>query len=314
MNKKLVLALVLAATASVAACKKTADHFDATPSAQNQSSSNPAAAAADSAAPADATAPGARTASAPKSPDAAKPLPVTAPDLAYAYDYSVEAPARDVPHLLRQHEEACDLAGPTVCQVVGAAAKSIGRDDVTGHLELRAQPAWIAKFRDRIEDDVRALGGKVSTSDTSTDDLSRSLVDTQAGIRAKIELRDRLETLLKTHKGKLDDLVGLEQQVAATQGEIDAAQSELAVMKTRVQTQTLSIDYRSLTALAPDSAFRPVSQAAHSFTGHFMMVVAVLIQALSVLAPIGLIGGAIWWFVGRRKRPQPVTPAAPPAV
>ena len=306
MNKKLVLALML--VASLAACKKPADQSDRPTDLTAPKSS--AAAPADTAA--DATPPSSTTR--PEQPGDKKPLPVTAPDLAYAYDYSVEAPSRDVPHLLRQHEEACDLAGPVVCQVVGANTNSIGRDDVTGHLELRAQPQWIAKFRDRVEDDVRALGGKISTSDTSTDDLSRSLVDTQAAIRAKVELRARLETLLKTHKGKLDDLVSLEQQVTTTQGEIDAAQSELAVMQTRVQTQKLVIDYRSLTALAPDSAFRPVSQAAHSFTGHFMMVVAVMIQALSVLLPVGLIGAVIWWFVARRKRPAPVAPSAPPTV
>ncbi len=304
MNKKLVLALMLAAC--VAACKKAADHNGAF--TDLTAAKPPAAAPADTSA--DIAAPPASSAKTPTPPADRPPLPVTAPDLAYAYDYSVEAPSRDVPHLLRQHEEACDLAGPTVCQVVGANTKSIGRDDVTGHLELRAQPQWIAKFRDRVEDDVRALGGKISTSDTSTDDLSRSLVDTQAAIRAKIELRDRLEGLLKTHKGKLDDLVGLEQQVASTQGEIDAAQSELAVMQTRVQTQKLVIDYTSLTALAPDSAFRPVSQAAHSFTGHFMMVVAGMIQLLSVLLPLGLAGGAVWWFVRRRKRPAPIAPTA----
>ena len=304
MNKKLVLALVLAA--SVAACKKPADHAatvtDLTaPNSAATASASPDA-ATDKAAP-----PAGRTA---ERSDETRPLPVTAPSLAYAYDYAVEAPARDVPHLLRQHEEACDLAGPVVCQVVGAQTQSVGRDDVTGHLELRAQSEWIAKFRDRVEDDVRALGGKISTSDTSTEDLSRSLVDTQAAIRAKIELRDRLETLLKTHRGKLDDLVGLEQQVASTQSEIDAAQSELAVMKTRVQTQKLVIDYRSLTALAPDSAFRPVSQAAHSFTGHVMMVLAAMIQLLSVLLPVGLVAGAIWWLVKSRKRPAPLAPPA----
>jgi Domain of unknown function (DUF4349) len=310
MNKKLVLALVLAATASVAACKKPADHNSALPdvtAASAPSSSAPSSRAADANASEDASASHTtKTEAAPN--DGAKPLAVTAPDLAYAYNYAVQAPARDVSHLLRQHEEACDLAGATVCQVVGAEAKSVGNDDVTGHLELRATPQWIAKFRDRVEDDVKALGGKISSSDTSTEDLSRSLVDTNAAIRSKIELRDRLEALLKTHKGKLDDLVSLQQQVAAVQGEIDAAQSELAVMKTRVQTQTLVIDYRSLSALAPDSAFLPVSQAAHSFTGHFMMVVAGMIHLLSVLSPVALAGGVIWWFIGRRKRPAPVAP------
>jgi hypothetical protein len=322
MNKKIVLALVLAA--SVAACKKTEDAASVSHDAVTSTAASPAAdaTAADAAAsPTDATAPSAAadtttvTATAPKSHVAKpaaqssgaenQPLGVTAPDLAYAFNYSVQAPARDVPHLVRQHEAECTMAGPTTCQVVGAQSTAIGRDDVSGRLELRATPKWIAAFRDRVEDDVKALGGKITAADTGTEDLSRSLVDTEAGIRAKVALRDRLEVLLKTHKGKLDDLVDLEQQVAQVQGDIDQAQSELAVMKTRVQTQKLVIEYSSLTALAPDSAFRPLGQAAHRFTGHVMTGVAILVDAVSILLPFGLvIGGG--YLIFRRRKPRPV--------
>jgi uncharacterized protein YlxW (UPF0749 family) len=298
MNKKLLLALLLAA--SLAACHKKTDTAGTT-----DVTAAPAAAAQDTASSTAAD----TTASASAAPAAAndatpKPLTVTAPELAYAYDYSVQAPARDVPHLVRQHEAECAMAGATVCQVVGATTKAIGHDDVSGRLEIRATPAWIAKFRDRIEDDVKALGGKISAAETNTDDLSGSLVDTQAALRAKIELRDRLETLLKTHNGKIKDLVDLEQRVSDVQSDIDQAQSELAVMKTRVQTSKLVIEYSSLSVMAPDSAFHPLAQSAHSFTRHVAAGVAVIIDMISVILPFALvIGGGVWIFYRKRRRP-----------
>jgi predicted small lipoprotein YifL len=306
MNKKLVLALMLAA--SLAACQKKGDSGPPRPSSEAASTvptdtkTSAAAPAADAAATTDAS----------KTTSDSQPLTVTAPDLAYSYNYALQAPARDVPSLVRQHEAECSLAGATVCQVVGATTKAIGRDDVSGRLEIRAQPAWITKFRDRIEEDAKTVGGKVTSADTGTDDLSRSLVDTQAAIRAKTDLRDRLEGLLRTHKGRLDDLVSIEQQLAEVQGQIDASQSELAVMRTRVQTSTLVVEYSSLSMLAPDSAFRPLGQATHSFTAHVMMGFAVLLNILSVLLAPGLVvGGAVWFFLRRRKRPVAPAPTAP---
>jgi hypothetical protein len=292
MDKRLLLAFALTAVLATA-CKKSADLSAAPPrhdiAAADASAEAPASTAK-------------RTANPAAKPDASKPLPVTAPDLAYAFDYSVEAPSKNIPSLVRQHEAECSMAGATVCQVVGASTRSIGNDDVSGRLEIRAAPDWIAKFRDRIADDVKAIGGKIHSAETGTEDLSRSLVDTQADIRAKIELRDRLEGLLRNHKGKLEDLVSLEQQVAGVQGQIDAAQSELAVMKTRVQTEKLVIEYTSLAALAPDSAFRPVSQAAHGFLRNTMGGVAVILTVVSILLPFGLVGG-LGWMVVRRRRP-----------
>jgi hypothetical protein len=314
MNKKLVLALTL--VACLAACKKVdGSHSAATPPS-SEAAATSASAASDTAAPTSAKAANPATDAGPPvvKPDA-KPIAMTAPDLAYSYDYAVQAPARDVPHLVREHESECALAGATVCQVVGANTKSQGEDDVAGRLEIRASPVWIARFRDRIEEDVKQLGGKISGAETGTEDLSRSLVDTQAAIRSKTELRDRMEDLLKHHKGKLDDLVQLQTQVSDIQGQIDAANSELAVMKTRVQTSRLVIEYSSMSALGPDSPMHPVAQATHGFARHFAKALAVLIDVASVLLPFGLVGGAIaWFFVARSRKSRPMPPRAPGAL
>jgi predicted small secreted protein len=315
MKQNLALVLMLAAT--VAACQNTPDftHPGGGPDTAQDAAATASGSAAESTAPAAAAAPTQRVRhEAPRQKNAddivvRRPQP-TVPELAYAYGYQVKAPSRDVPSLVRQHESACVLAGATVCQVVGAATQSIGTDEVSGRLEVRATPMWINAFRDRIEGDVQAMGGKIETAGTQTEDLSRSLTDTEANIRAKTALRDRLENLLRNHSGKLQDLVETERQLAEVQGEIDASRSELAVMGARVQMANLTVEYRSLAGLAPNSAFRPVKEAGGSFVRNMMGGVAAILTFASFALPFAGAGWIVWLVLRRRRRVIPTAPAA----
>ena len=59
------------------------------------------------------------------------PLPVL-PMLAYAYSFRLELPADKARGLLARHQEACENAGPALCQVVAANSTAEGRDQATG--------------------------------------------------------------------------------------------------------------------------------------------------------------------------------------
>ena len=187
------------------------------------------------------------------------------------------------------------------------------RSDVSARLVVRGEPRWLMAYRTRIEEDAKAAGGKVEAATIKTEDLSRSLVDVDAAMKAKIDLRDRLAVMVRTHKGKLSELVDLQERLTEVQGEIDAAKSELAVMKTRVRTAKLTISYASLTGLAPDSAFTGVAAAGHGFLKNVMDGVGVLISLLSYLLPFGLVIGAVAWVWrnrgGRIKARQEARPA-----
>jgi hypothetical protein len=295
--KRTVTALLLGACL-LAGCKK-ADVANATYEAA------PAAGAAASA----------RSEKAPGKPGApAKaddaPARVAAALLAYAYDYAIETPAARLPGLLKRHEQACTAAGPTVCQVVGATTHRMGEDEASGRLELRAAPAWTERFRAGLDSDAKAAGGKVSAARVETEDLSRAIVDTEAALRAKRTLRDRLEGLLANRPGKLEELMELERQVAQVQGEIDAAESELAVMRTRVQMQRVTIEYSSVGVLAPDSAYKPLADASHGFLRHVVGGFSVLVTLASFLLPFALVVGPLAWFIARRNRRRIKTQAA----
>ena len=284
------ITLCALAALSLAACQKKETSPQSAPSAEG------AAPAAEAAAPVRA--------------DTTPNPAISIPQLAYAYRYALAAPPKEVRHLISKHEAMCWAAGPATCQVTGSNVAEDGPDKVSATLTLRAQPGWLRQFRLGLEDDTKAVGGRMTTNDTTSDDLSRSLVDTEAALKAKTTLRDRLQETLRTRSGKVKDFFEMEQQLAQVQGEIDATRSELAMMRTRVATSELRIDYRSEGVLAPSGSFAPVTTAMSDVTSIFMATLAFLIRVLAAIAPVAAVGGGLWWLIRRLNRAAGKSPAA----
>lgn len=231
------------------------------------------------------------------------PAPVSVPLLAYSYSYQLEAGASRIPGLLKKHEKACVDAGPAVCQVIGSSTRSIGKDEVQASLELRAEPNWLKRFRDGLEGDAKGAGGGLVGAAVESEDLSRAIIDTEAALRAKRALRDRLEGLIASRPGKLQELLEVERELARVQAELDAAESELKVMRTRVATSKLTIEYSSIGVMAPDNAVRPLGEALSGALSNFMRALGALITIVSFTAPFLLvIVPLVWWGLKRRRR------------
>lgn len=227
---------------------------------------------------------------------------VSAPMLAYAYQYDLETAAAQVSDLLARHETRCVAAGPTVCQVTASNIRQAGRDKVEGLLALRATPAWIAGFRDGLAPEVKKLGGRIASAKTDTEDLTRQIVDTEAAIRAKTTLRDRLQAVLANRPGKLSELLEVETALAQVQGEIDAGQSNLAVMRTRVQTSALTINYRARGAFAPEGVAAPLGKALNDVVSITVLTLAGMVRVIAWFLPWGVVLGVGGWIYRRHGK------------
>ena len=244
-------------------------------------------------------------------PGGAQPASVAM--LAYSYDLAVEAAPDKIKDLVARHEAACAAAGPTLCEVTGSTLDARGRDNVSATLAIRAAPLWLARFRATIAADANAAGGRLARATTTSEDLSRQIVDTEAAVRAKTVLRDRLQAILETRPGKMSDLVELETSIAQIQGELDATQSELAMYRERVATSAMTIEYESSGVLAPEGTFGPLGRAIDAFAGNVVAALAIMVQIVSWLLPWVLVGGLAWVLRGHiarllglgRQRPAP---------
>lgn len=249
--------------------------------------------------------------SAPAMANATAPTSPTAPRMAYIYRYGMELPKGRIAEVMERHEQACVRAGPATCQVILSSSDQMGEHGVSARLELRADPAWVARFRSGVAQEATAAGGKVTRASATGEDLTLALTDTEARLRAQTTLRDRLQQLLATRSGDLGELLKVESELARVQGEIDSVQSSLAVLRTRVATSRLEIDYYTPGAASEDGGvFQPVRAALGGALGAFMLTVGALITTLAVLAPIALIIVPLgWWLLRLRRRRRAGRPA-----
>jgi hypothetical protein len=290
----------LALTAAAAGCSPAREDVTYSDDSVDMELAAPADAAATAApampgAPALTAAPGSSIAPPP-------PAAVQVPSIAYVYRYRLELPVDRAPALMSRHEQACVAAGPTVCQVIGSESSRYGRDELTAQLEIRATPAFLTAFRARLTGDAEASGGRVAMAATDSEDLTRALVDTEARLRALTTLRDRLQQLLATRSGPLEQLLATERELARVQGELDASRSTLEVMRTRVATSRLTITYTAQGQLAPDSAFRPVTEALDNALAVFMSVIGALILFLAGTLPLLIVIVPLAWLGLRWRR------------
>jgi hypothetical protein len=262
------------------------------------------------------------------------PAPAPAPDqagsqpagptptllLAYTYAMGFEVPSQRVDPLMSEHVQACVEAGARLCQLVGSNRSGDPDSAMQGYISLRAEPNWLRVFIAGMDAQVDDAGGRIVSQTTATEDLTRAIVDTEARLRALTALRDRLQELLRSRPGRLADLLEVERELARVQGEIDAIQSNLAVMRTRVAMSELTLHYQSAPRPLSSDTFLPLREAFASFLGIIVGVFAAMVVFVAALIPFVIVGVPLAWLLLRwrkqrggrifRRTPPPTPPPA----
>lgn len=233
-----------------------------------------------------------------------------APMIAYDYVDTIWAPSGRIKALMDAHQKACAAAGVAACQIVASRRSGADGGVSTGVLSMRASPAWIARLRGGLDADAKAAGGRVTDSQVTSEDLTRSIVDGEARLRAQTALRDRLQKLLAERPGKLAELLEVERELARVQGEIDSAQSILAVMRTRVVTSALTLRYESGAVTRPSGAWAPLAQAFADVAAILARSLAVLVSVVAWIAPWAVVLALLVWTL-RKRLPRLRSKASP---
>lgn len=228
--------------------------------------------------------------------------------LAYRYAYGLRAPAEAVRLLVQQHQQACEAAGPSLCQIVNSNVTEAGSDRVSARLVIRAEPGWLTTFREGLEADAENAGGEVTSSSQSAEDLTRPILDTQARLDAQIQLRERLTGLLDRQGANIEELIRVERELARVNGDIESATAQLRAMRARVSMSIADLTYQSEIRPISRSTVNPVGEAVRDFAGIVLGGLAVMIRLIAGILPwLILIIPAVWllarWHrsVNRRK-------------
>jgi hypothetical protein len=222
--------------------------------------------------------------------------------LAYTYGVGLEIPSERLSGVMDQHVQACQAAGPRVCQLIGSNRSGDPESFMQGYVSIRGEPTWLRTFMAGLEAQADQAGGRIVSQTVQSEDLTRQIVDTEAHLRAQTALRDRLQDLLRSRPGRLSDLLEVERELARVQGEIDATQSNLVVMRTRVAMSELTLNYQSAPRSVGSDTMEPLKHAFADFLGIIVTGFAAIIYVIAGLIPIAIIMGPLVWLALRRRQ------------
>ena len=225
----------------------------------------------------------------------AQAIPVSGPKIAYVYDYGYRIAAEDIPALQRRHADLCEKQGPMQCRILEMRQSGEEGAYASGSLALAVAAPRARAFGTELAKAADAAGGKEVSSAISGEDLAKQIVDTEARLRARTLLRDRLMEVLATRKGSVAELVEAERGVAQVNEEIDEAQSWLAEMKGRVEFSRVNISYNSGSP-SGGSFLAPIRDVMGNLGSILGTLIAVLIVLVAIGIPLGLFGWGLRWL------------------
>ena len=233
-------------------------------------------------------------------------IPVSLPQIAYVYDYGFRVSAAEMPALQERHVALCEQMGQQQCRVLEMRSSGSEGDYAYGNLNLAVAADKAREFGTRLGSVADEAGGEQVSSAITGEDLSKQIVDTEARLRARTLLRDRLMEVLASRRGTVAELVEAERGVAQVNEEIDQAQSWLAEMRGRVDFSRVNVSYES-GAPTGGGFVDPIRRAFGSVGTVLGNVIAALIMLATAAVPIGLLG---WGLLALRRRFWPKKAAA----
>ena len=235
---------------------------------------------------------------------------VAAPKIAYRYSLGFRLPADAIKALQSKHADMCEARGPDVCRIISMRQSDQDGNYAYGNLQIAVAAGAARDFSKELETSSGPSDAELVSSSIEGEDLSKAIVDTEAKLRARTLLRDRLMEVLRNRKGTVAELVEAERGVAQVNQEIDQARSWLNEMRGRVAFSEMAITYES-GARSSGSFSEPIRSAWNSLGGILGAMVAFLMLAITIVVPIALLGfGAMKaWRWTRKDTVEPATDA-----
>jgi uncharacterized lipoprotein YehR (DUF1307 family) len=229
--------------------------------------------------------------------------------IAYSHSLGLRLPVAAIEPVMQGHIATCNAAGPTKCIVTNSYLNAWSEDEASGSLNIRATPDWIETFLNGVEAETEAVKGDVTSRQTTAEDLTVTIIDTDARLNAQQALQKRIEDLLENRPGDLGDLLETERELARVNGDIDSLKSSMKALMQRVNMSQLAVSYETKRNPVSPGALSPLGDAFGGFFYNLSSALAAVITAFAVGLPwLILIGVFLWlwlkliWPRIRRKK------------
>ena len=243
---------------------------------------------------------------------------VAGPRIAYSYSITYAFDRRTVAQVQGQQLALCRQLGPARCLVVKSTLSAAGPDDhiVSDQAVLLVDARLAGKMNQRLDALAISGGAKLANRQVEAEDVTQQVIDTDARVRAKQALAERLLAIIKSGKGKVGELVEAERAYATTQEELDAARGEQAALSQRVAMSRVTIDYSFDDTPGGRSPVRAsLATAGDTLAKSVAALVTAIVAALPWLIAGAIVVALLRWV--RRKLgwrwPRRARNGAPPA-
>lgn len=230
---------------------------------------------------------------------------VTVPQLAYAWSLGFLIPEDKLATAQDKHRSLCEDMGAARCQIL-SMERGTGTDQTgAASLKLRVVSSEARAFSNQLSNVIADAGGRSTDTKVEGEDVSKSIIDTQARIKQRELLVARLTEVLRTRQGKVGELVEAERSVAEAQGELDQARSWLKELRGRVAMSEFDIRYSAIAPSAnAESVGAQLGDATQASAATFLIGLRTLFTLAIYLLPWTLLVFpmvmAVRWL--RRKR------------
>jgi len=163
-----------------------------------------------------------------------------------------------------------------------------GEHVVDSEAVLLVDARLAGQMNQRLDAIAKAGGATPGNRLVEAEDVTRQVIDTDAKVRAKQALADRLLAIIRSGKGNVGELVQAERAYATTQEELDAARGQQAELAQRVAMSRVTITYAFDDTPGRQSSVRASLAAA---SGTLSSSIAMMITAIVAGLPWVIAGG-----------------------
>ncbi|MFY7837670.1 MAG: DUF4349 domain-containing protein [Novosphingobium sp.] len=220
------------------------------------------------------------------------------PQIAYSYGFGFQISGEKVAQLQRAHTAICERMAPK-CRVMRTSQASSDEIDAYGEVELHVAATEAGAFEKALSKPATELGGELVSSIRDGEDLSDSIIDTEARLQSRLVLRDKLTEILKNNRGGVEELIAAEKAIADVNEEVDEARSKLQQYRGRIRYSAVKIEYQPYFGDSQLGFGRPILTALRSTKTTIGVSIAAIVYAVAALLPVVLLILALRWMLHR---------------
>lgn len=141
---------------------------------------------------------------------------------------------------------------------------------------------------------------KIENINIRSEDVTEQFIDVEARLKTKKELEIRYTELLKVAR-TVDEILGLERELANVRGEIESMQGRLNYLSDRVTLSTLNVSFY----VEGESAFRFLDKASKGIGAGWENLQWFLVFLINLWPFVLIFGALLLWLLRRKKTPPP---------